>query len=84
MTHLSVITGGMHDLLGRVRTAWPNVVGTAVAAFARPISEDRGVVTISCDNPIDAAELDITGDALEKRLSAVVGADVSLRFEAPR
>ena len=56
-------------VLASVQRAWPGVVGEAIAAEARPISERGGVVTISCSAAVWAHELDLMAPMILGRLN---------------
>jgi predicted nucleic acid-binding Zn ribbon protein len=60
-------------LLADVQRAWPDVVGGAIAAEASPVSERRGVVTVSCSASVWAQELDLMAPTILGRLNARLG-----------
>lgn len=60
-------------LLADVQRAWSEVVGTAIAAEATPISERRGVVTVSCSGAVWAQELDLMAPTILRRLNGRLG-----------
>ncbi len=60
-------------LLADVQRAWPDVVGAAIAAEAAPVSERRGVVTVSCSASVWAQELDLMAPTILGRLNARLG-----------
>jgi predicted nucleic acid-binding Zn ribbon protein len=60
-------------LLADVQRAWPGVVGPAIAAEATPVSERRGVITVSCSAAVWAQELDLMAPAILGRLNARLG-----------
>jgi predicted nucleic acid-binding Zn ribbon protein len=60
-------------LLADVQRAWPDVVGAVIAAEATPVSERRGVVTVSCSASVWAQELDLMAPAILGRLNARLG-----------
>jgi predicted nucleic acid-binding Zn ribbon protein len=62
-------------LLARVQSTWPEIAGTAVAGAAAPVSEREGVVTVTCESAVWAAELELLGPDLLARLNARLGAD---------
>lgn len=57
-------------VLADVQRAWPDVVGAAIAAEATPVSERRGVVTVSCSASVWAQELDLMAPTILGRLNA--------------
>lgn len=69
-------------LLGRLQAEWESVVGPAIAAVARPVSERDGVVTVHCADSIWVEELNLMRDDLLARLrEALEGeAPLDLRF----
>jgi predicted nucleic acid-binding Zn ribbon protein len=56
-------------LLAEVQRAWAGVVGPAIAAEARPLSERAGVLTVSCSAAVWAHELDLMGPGIVGRLN---------------
>jgi predicted nucleic acid-binding Zn ribbon protein len=56
-------------LLARVQAAWGDVVGTAIAAEAQPVSERGGTITIMCRSAAWASELELLGTDLIGRLN---------------
>jgi predicted nucleic acid-binding Zn ribbon protein len=60
-------------VLADVQRAWPDVVGAAIAAEATPVSERRGVVTVSCSASVWAQELDLMAPTILGRLNARLG-----------
>jgi predicted nucleic acid-binding Zn ribbon protein len=56
-------------LLAEVQRVWPEAVGEAIAAEARPTGERAGVLTISCSASVWAQELDLMGPAIVERLN---------------
>jgi predicted nucleic acid-binding Zn ribbon protein len=56
-------------LLAEVQSVWPEAVGEAIAAEARPTAERGGVLTISCSASVWAQELDLMGPAIVERLN---------------
>ena len=61
-------------LLAEVQRVWPEAVGPAVAAEARPIAERGRVVTISCSGSAWAQELDLMAPAIIERLNGALRA----------
>lgn len=59
--------------LARVQACWPQAVGDAVAAAARPTAERGGVVTVSCVAAVWAAELQMMAPELIDRLNIALG-----------
>jgi predicted nucleic acid-binding Zn ribbon protein len=59
------------SLLTAVFNRWEEVVGPAVAAHARPVSLNRGVLVIGADQPAWASQLRYLGADLLARLSAL-------------
>lgn len=60
-------------LLAEVQRAWPEAVGTSIAAQARPTVERRGVLTISCSASVWAQELDLMAPDILERLNQQLG-----------
>ncbi len=58
--------------LAEIQQRWPEVVGAAIAAEARPVRERGGVLTVSCSASVWAHELDLMGPAIVERLNAVL------------
>ena len=59
--------------LARIQACWAVVVGEAVAAAARPTAEHGGVLTVTCDASVWAAELQLMGPQLAARLNDALG-----------
>ncbi len=59
--------------LARVQACWPAAVGETIAAAAQPTAERAGVLTVSCDAAVWAAELQLMGPELASRLNAALG-----------
>ena len=68
--------------LAATQSVWEEVVGARIAAAARPVSEHGGEVTISCQDPVWAEELDLMQEQLHRGLRERLGDDApsSLRF----
>jgi predicted nucleic acid-binding Zn ribbon protein len=60
-------------LLAEVQRAWPEAVGSSIAAQARPTAERRGVLTISCAASVWAQELDLMAPDILARLNERLG-----------
>jgi predicted nucleic acid-binding Zn ribbon protein len=60
--------------LARVQEVWESVVGSAIAASARPTSERDGVLTVTCEAAVWAQELDLMAAELIPRLNAALPA----------
>ncbi len=56
-------------LLAEVQAVWPEVVGSAIAGEATPVSEKAGVLTVSCSASVWAQELDLMAPTLIGRLN---------------
>jgi predicted nucleic acid-binding Zn ribbon protein len=59
--------------LARIQACWPAAVGETICAAARPTAERGGVLTVSCDAAVWAAELQMMGPELVARLNAALG-----------
>lgn len=59
-------------LLAEAQRAWPDAVGTAIAAEAQPTAERAGVLTISCSASVWAHELDLMGPQIVERLNGLL------------
>jgi predicted nucleic acid-binding Zn ribbon protein len=65
-------------LLAEVQRAWPQAVGPVIAAQAKPTSERRGVLTISCSASVWAQELDLmSAEILERLNERLEGAEIT-------
>lgn len=62
-------------LLARIQSAWPETVGAAIAAEARPVAERAGTVTVACRSAAWASELELLAPDLLDRLNAALGGD---------
>jgi predicted nucleic acid-binding Zn ribbon protein len=58
--------------LAAVQSAWPGVVGEAIAAEATPVSERDGLVMVACRSSTWAEQLDLLHDDLLERLNGVL------------
>lgn len=56
-------------LLAEVQRIWPEAVGQAIAADARPTAERAGTLTVSCSAAVWAQELDLMAPAILERLN---------------
>jgi predicted nucleic acid-binding Zn ribbon protein len=59
--------------LARIQGCWSAAAGETVAAAARPTAERAGVVTVSCEASVWAAELQLMGPELVARLNEQLG-----------
>jgi predicted nucleic acid-binding Zn ribbon protein len=59
-------------LLARVQAAWPEAVGTAIAAEAQPVAERAGTVTVACRSAVWASELELLAPELLERLNGAL------------
>ena len=60
------------SLLAAVQRVWGPVVGPAIAAEARPVSDRAGTITVACRSAVWAQELDLMSTALAARLNEVL------------
>jgi predicted nucleic acid-binding Zn ribbon protein len=60
--------------LARVQEIWAEAAGPAVAAAARPVAEHEGVLTVTCEAAVWAAELDLLGSEIISRINTLLGA----------
>ena len=67
--------------LGKLFSAWPEVVGEQIAAHSRPLSLVDGVLTVAVDQPGWATQLKYLGNDVVKRLGDSVGEGVVGRLE---
>jgi predicted nucleic acid-binding Zn ribbon protein len=56
-------------LLAEVQRVWPQAVGEAIAAEARPERERGGVLTVVCSASVWAQELDLMAPEILPRLN---------------
>lgn len=59
-------------VLARVQARWLEVAGQAVCAEATPVAERAGTLTIECRSAVWAAELELLGPDLLRRLNEVL------------
>jgi len=59
-------------VLASVQGVWAATVGDAIAAHATPVGERAGVLEVSCDESVWAAELELMGPDLVDRLNAAL------------
>jgi predicted nucleic acid-binding Zn ribbon protein len=62
--------------LARVQEVWPQAAGPAIAAAARPVAERDGVLTVTCEAAVWAAELELLAGEVIPRLNDLLGAGV--------
>lgn len=60
--------------LARAQALWPEVAGAELAAFATPVAERRGILTLACESAVWAQELELVGPDLLERLNEAVAA----------
>jgi predicted nucleic acid-binding Zn ribbon protein len=72
---LSQLTPGLAPAtsLARVQVVWADAAGPAIAAVARPVAEHEGVLTVSCEAAVWAAELDLLADRIVPQVNALLG-----------
>jgi predicted nucleic acid-binding Zn ribbon protein len=61
--------------LARVQEIWPDAIGSAIAASARPTAERDGVLTVLCEAAVWAHELTMMETDLVTRINAALGAE---------
>lgn len=61
------------EATGRLWSAWPEIVGPAVAAHAEPTSLRDGVLRVRADSPAWATEIGYLVDEIRSRANAVTG-----------
>jgi predicted nucleic acid-binding Zn ribbon protein len=61
--------------LAQVQQAWEHTVGSTIADAGLPTHERDGVLTIVCADAVWAAELELMGPELCKRLNTALGAE---------
>ena len=72
-------------LLAAVQSAWPSVVGDAVAREATPVAERDGTVTVACRSATWAQELDLLSERITAQIRQNLPAGTvlqGLRFTA--
>jgi len=60
-------------VLAQVQAAWSEVVGTAIAAEAQPVSERGGTLTVACRSATWASELELLAPDVLKKLNQALG-----------
>jgi predicted nucleic acid-binding Zn ribbon protein len=73
-------------VLASVQAVWASSVGEAVAAHCIPVAERGGVLVVSCDESVWAAELELMGPEVTLALGRALGrpAITSLRCRTGR
>lgn len=61
------------DVLEQVFSAWPELVGDAVAGASRPAGLDDGRLVVTVDDPVWASQLRWMGPDLVRRLAERLG-----------
>jgi len=59
--------------LATVQRVWPEAVGPQIAANATPTAEHDGTLTVTCSSAVWAAELDLLGPEIIRRLNEHLG-----------
>ena len=62
--------------VGGVFGRWEESVGTQVAAHARPVRLDRGVLVVEVDEPAWATQITLLSNTIRERLVTVTGIEV--------
>ena len=72
--------------LAEVQTVWREAVGPQIAAVTRVTEEREGVLTVECDDPVWAQELEMMGPRLLQKLTSELSGPAPdlLRFRATR
>ena len=70
---LRSLRGGDRRKVGGIFGAWDDAVGPQVAAHARPIRLDEGVLVVEVDEPAWATQLTFLSDTVRARLTEVSG-----------
>ncbi len=60
--------------LARVQAVWDDVVGREIAAHCAPAGERAGVLQVSCDESVWAAEVELMAAEILARLALATGA----------
>jgi predicted nucleic acid-binding Zn ribbon protein len=61
--------------LARVQEVWASAAGPEIAAAARPVAEHEGLLTVTCEAAVWAAELELLADRIVPRVNALLGAE---------
>jgi predicted nucleic acid-binding Zn ribbon protein len=61
--------------LAAAQRHWEAIAGSAVAAHSRPVAERSGVLDVSCDEAVWAAEIELLGPDLVAALNEALGRD---------
>jgi predicted nucleic acid-binding Zn ribbon protein len=83
---LSLALGGLTATLApatnlaRAQQAWEQAVGAVIAEAGLPTAEHDGVLTITCADAVWAAELDLMGSELVRRLNETLGSELIHRL----
>lgn len=64
---------GERLMIGRLRDAWPEVVGEHVAARSEPLKLQRGVLTVRADGGAWATELTLLSGSIAERAQGFLG-----------
>jgi predicted nucleic acid-binding Zn ribbon protein len=66
--------------LAQVQQAWEQAVGPTIAEAGIPTAERDGVLTIVCTDAVWAAELELMGPELVKRLNTTLSGELIARL----
>jgi predicted nucleic acid-binding Zn ribbon protein len=74
---ISQLTGSLapNTPLARVQEVWSQAAGPAIASAARPVAERDGVLTVSCEAAVWAAEFELLAGEVIPRLNELLGAE---------
>lgn len=61
------------EVLGRLHSRWVDLVGSSLAAHARPLSLRDGVLTIEVEDPAWATQIRYLESTLKERSEALLG-----------
>jgi predicted nucleic acid-binding Zn ribbon protein len=72
---LATLTQGLEPAtpLARVQRAWAVTVGKAITSHCTPARERGGVLEVTCDEAVWAAEIELMGPDLVARLALAPG-----------
>ena len=59
--------------LARIQASWAAAVGDTIAAAARPTGERDGLLTVTCEASVWAAELELMGPEVVSAINAALG-----------
>lgn len=72
---------GEARVVGRLFSAWPDIVGDSVAAHVEPVSLREGVLRLRADSPAWATEITYLRERIRTQVNDALGSPVAEKIE---